>query len=64
MNLFRRGEGSCLRVARRILDADDGLTVYNVALNSDDKRSILVAGMQLGSWTRDYPDRARMPVVA
>ena len=47
-----------------LLDADGSVTVYNVALDTDDERSIIVAGMQLGSWTRDYPDRARMPVVA
>ena len=40
------------------------MMVYNVALDTDDERAILVAGIQVGSWTRDFMDRAHMPVVA
>jgi len=47
-----------------LYDAVNGMMVYNVALDTDDERSIVVAGLQLGSWTRGYADRASMPVVA
>jgi len=48
----------------RALDKDVGLMVYNVALDTVQPATILVAGMPLGSWTRDYPDRFNMAVVA